>query len=479
MATSDLAPAPATTERRKAPAKPDPETLAEINANIESLKAKHAAAQAKINGTDNIKGSFDGRRKELRSQLDELNKEKNELQEKRAKILDALKAGQASLKKKGEEVRSSKDRLGYKSVEEVDKAVADLEKQLQTGASSLLEEKRIVAEISNLKKAKKILEGFSAQGASVEGDKAKLDDLRAQLNAIDPQRTAVREKIDAVRAQLTELDGERKEKVGNFTELVNERKAVKAELDAEFDKLRSHRSTFKQQKDEWYAFQNEERNRKREAYKQQRAAELEHRLTERAQREKEAAEIPAYTDEINECNALIKLLGGDSKSGEKVEAKVDGLNIRKVDSALPEGAVALGRKAEREEDVFMMMGGGKKGKKGRKTADSSSTPSTPPTKPFKLDFETISQFMKLKIEIPVSAADVPAAIKALEEKKAWFEENSAEQTRKNKEAAEAKIAALKARAEKGESLDGEEAEVKVDGEGEGEKKEGEDARIDA
>ncbi|KAJ3046906.1 hypothetical protein HK097_000407 [Rhizophlyctis rosea] len=469
MATSDLAPTtPAVTDRRKAPVKPDQEAydkeLATINANIEALKVKHTAAQGKINGTDNIKGSFDSRRKELREKLDELNKERNELQERRGKILDQLKTGQAGLKKKGDEVRNSKDRLGYKSAEEVDKAINDLEHQLQLGQAKLIEEKRIVAEISNLKKAKKILEGFSSSQSSTESEKAKLDDLRSQLNAIDPQRNAVREKIDAVRAQLNELDGERKEQMGSFTDLVNERKAVKASLDAEFDKLRTLRTDFKKQKDEWYQWQNEERNRKRDQYKAQRQAEIEAKLTAQAQREREAAEVPAYSDEINEVNALIKYLKG--WSGEKEEVKEGGVkanaNIRQVDNSLPEGAVALGKKSDREEESFLMLGGGKKGRKGPKRTESLA-PAAGKPKAFKLDFETISQFMKLKIDIPVSAADVPTTVSALEEKKKWFEDNQKEQTKKNVEAAEKKIEELKAKAAAGDAaLDAKAEEEKVE-----------------
>ncbi|KAJ3281939.1 hypothetical protein HK104_011184 [Borealophlyctis nickersoniae] len=449
MTTPETVPSPAV-ERRKAPPRPDQEayekSLAEINAQIEILKAKQAEAQSKINGTDNIKGSFDGRRKELRAQLDELMKERNELNDQRTKISDKMTAIQSTLKKRGDEVRNSKDRLGYKSVEEVDQQINALEKQLQTGQAKLIEEKRMVAEISNLRKAKKVIEGFSAQQSSVQDERAKLDELRAQLNALHPQRNAVREKLDAVRAQLNELDNERKSQMGSFNELVNERKSVKAELDAEFDKLRTLRTEFKKQKDEYYAWQQEERKRKQEQYKARKQEEYEMRLTAAAEREREAAEVPAYTDEINECAALIKFLQSDSKTATTSTATSTPAAARSVDNGLPDGAVLLKKKSDREDD-YMVMGGKKGGKKGRKQGGAGEEKA----KPFKLDLETISQFIKLKVEIPTSAADVPKAVEALEAKKKWFEERQEEQTVKNKAAAEAKIAALKARAAQGEN----------------------------
>ncbi|RKO91304.1 hypothetical protein BDK51DRAFT_45839 [Blyttiomyces helicus] len=134
MPSKDPAPAPVAAapaspaaDRKKAPTKPDQEAfekeLAEINANIEVLKVKLSESQSKINGISNINETFSGPRKELRDQLDVLNKKRNELQDQRSKLLEQIKTIQASLKKKSDEVRNSKASLGYKTVEEIDAQV--------------------------------------------------------------------------------------------------------------------------------------------------------------------------------------------------------------------------------------------------------------------------------------------------------------------------------------------------------------------
>jgi hypothetical protein len=115
-------------------------------------------------------------------------------------------------------------------------------------------------------------------------------------------------------------------------------------------------------------------------------------------------------------------------------------NIRKVDNALPEGAVALKKKDDDEN--FMVLGKGSK--KGKKAA---STPAPPTIKSLKIDLATMALFDKLSISIPVNVSDVEECIKSIESKKAEFQSNQEKQTEINKAKAEAKIAAIKAKAE--------------------------------
>ncbi|KAJ3184169.1 hypothetical protein HDU87_005015 [Geranomyces variabilis] len=432
-APTAAAPPAAAGKGRKAPARPEQATyekeLATIDANINKLKERLAAAQNKFNGTDNVKDAFSGRRQELRTQLDAVAAERKECSDKRSKLFDQMKALQASLKKTNDDTKSSKDRLGYKSVEEVDAKIVALERQQQSGEASLQEEKRIVAEISNLKKAKKILEGLTGQQASIEDEKKELADVRAQLAANDPERDAIREKFDALKAELSALDDERKEKQGSLNDLWNDRRAIKAELDEEYSKMRAHKAEHKRQNDEWYNWQREESQRKKAEYAARLREDKDARLAVQAEKELEAAAIPAYTDEINQCTNLIRFLESFS-TAERVEAKPVASSAALV---LPEGAVVMKKK---DDEDFMVLGN-KKGKKGGKRAQPSAT------KPFKLDFDMIDQFVKLKFDLPTSAADIAPSVAKIQEKKQWYIDHQAEATAKAKAAAEKKIAALR------------------------------------
>jgi len=62
-------------------------------------------------------------------------------------------------------------------------------------------------------------------------------------------------------------------------------------------------------------------------------------------------------------------------------------------------------------------------------------------------------FWKLKVEVPSSNEEIKEAIKTLEAKRDEYQKNSAEQTRKNKEEAERKIAEQRKKLENGEDIE--------------------------
>lgn len=166
--------------------------------------------------------------------------------------------------------------------------------------------------------------------------------------------------------------------------------------------------------------------------------------------EREAAEIPAFTDEINMCNNLIKYFSGISGTSTGNDKSV----TEKAEIAPVDGMVPLKKKDDREEGLieltrdFMVMGG----KKNKKSKQAVAAP-----KALKLDFELIDQLSKLKLEIPTSVAQLGDVIQKIEGKMNDFKKNQAAQTEINKRKAEEKIAAIAAKAE-AEAAEGEEQE---------------------
>ncbi|KAJ3200518.1 hypothetical protein HK099_002615 [Clydaea vesicula] len=433
--------------------KPDEEAYkiatAECEKNINLLKEKLVAAQAKVTGgsSGNSKNEYEAKRAELKASFDKLFNEKKALENERSKVFDQIKKIKADIKKRGEEVKSSKDKLGVKSVKDVDVQVATLEAQLAGGKLNLSDEKKIVQEISSLKKARKVLDGFSAQESTFENDKKNLDELHAKLKVFDEKRKELNSLIDASRSEKNEFESNLKEKIGSLSSLYEARDEAKKNLDAEYTKVKKLRSDFKVAKDEFYQHLKAERERKNEAYQIEKQQIRDRKLTEEAEREREEAEIPAYTEEINQCETLIKhfnqYIAGSNDANGQTQAAAVNANIRKVDDSLPEGAAVLVKNKDREED-FMVMGG-KKNKKNRKHEQIKEN-NTPVTKVLKLDLLLIDQLAKLKIEIPSSIKDVESTLKSLEEKKKFFKENQASKTLENKKKAEEKISLLKERA---------------------------------
>lgn len=127
----------------------------------------------------------------------------------------------------GDALKNSKDKLPFKTLKELDDHVKALESQLGSGRiTQLSEEKRIVAEISSLKKHRKTLDGLGSQQSSVSADRVGLDTLRAQLTELDPLRTQLNKDLDAAKAELNAFESARKEAVGGMTDLFTKRNKV-------------------------------------------------------------------------------------------------------------------------------------------------------------------------------------------------------------------------------------------------------------
>ncbi|KAI8612315.1 hypothetical protein BC830DRAFT_1137389 [Chytriomyces sp. MP71] len=451
------------------PARPKKEEhfaeLDAIKAKIETLQKKMSALQATINGTDNIKGTYDSKIKELREKLDVLAKERKQVNDDRNKHMDRIKALSAGIKKKNDDAKSAKD--SAKTVTDIDAKINNMESQISSGNLTMNEEKRLVTEISSLKKQRKTLESAPAGSAAstVEADKAEIDALKAQLDLLKPRKDDINAQYDVVKADLTTQDGGKKKDLDSFNGLLTQKKALKAEIDGLYESQRTLREDFKRRNDEWFAATKAEREKRDQEYKDARKAEQAERLKMAAAQKLEDAEIPAFTEEIANCNTLIAFLSQYSATAVKAAVSASAetasafaaTNIRKVDDALPQGAVALKKKDDREEDFFM--GGGKKGKGAKKS--NGTTPSTLAVKAFKVDLASLDMFSKLQLDIPTSAADVDASIAAIEAKKVQFLDEQAAQTLKNKEAAQAEVERLQKLAE--ESGDFESAAAELEG----------------
>lgn len=68
----------------------------------------------------------------------------------------------------------------------------------------LVDEKKALAEISSLRKSRRTVEAFSAQQDAIDADKAKVEDVRKELD--DPEHKALNDKFDALRKELDEIN---------------------------------------------------------------------------------------------------------------------------------------------------------------------------------------------------------------------------------------------------------------------------------
>lgn len=99
----------------------------------------------------------------------------------------------------------------------------NLEKNVDSGRLTLVDEKRALAEISTLKKTRKTVESFAAQQATIDAEKAKIDEVRTALD--DPEAKSISDKFNAARAELDKINKEHDEASKGRDALFEERNA--------------------------------------------------------------------------------------------------------------------------------------------------------------------------------------------------------------------------------------------------------------
>ncbi|KDR83734.1 hypothetical protein GALMADRAFT_133150 [Galerina marginata CBS 339.88] len=441
--------------------KPDKKTYdteqARIKFEIDGLQVKLSAVRDKISLATKS-GPGNDRRTTLRAELDGLRDKQSSNKNSRGKSMDQIKAIQDGIQKKLPKIKdlqAAKSKIPFKNVAEVDAHIKNLEKQVESGNMKLADEKRALQEISSTKRNRKLVEGFQAEQESIEADRQKIEELRKELD--DPASKAISERYDAIKAELDELKKESDEAYAGRSKLFEERDNIQSQLKTLFEEKRESVQNYREANDRYWNKMNEDRARRAEKARAQRAAEEAQKKKDIAERLLEEAQAPAFQAQIEDCQTLIDYFSGKStgnvayKSTAALPAKtavagVPELDIRKVEEA-PEGLVARKKKGEEDNTYFVAKGKGKNNKKNAKANGNTPTeetpsPATPSSASLNVPLPTLSALLSLSIPPPVSSTDVPRIIEDLNTKKTWFEANQARVTAENITKATAEIQRL-------------------------------------
>ncbi|KII95179.1 hypothetical protein PLICRDRAFT_34016 [Plicaturopsis crispa FD-325 SS-3] len=424
-----------------------------IKAEIDGLQVKLSAVREKINLATKS-GTGNDRRAVLRAELDSIRGQQSNNKNSRGKVIEQLKSLQDGIQKKVKDLQAAKAKTPFKTVAEVDNHIKHLEKQVESGNMKLVDEKRALQEISQTKRSRRNVEAFQADQEAIEADRRAADELRKELD--DPESKAVSERYDAIKAELDELKKEGDIAYAGRSKLFEERDGLQAQLNTLYNKKRESAQTFREANDRFYTKLNEDRARRAERARAQRAAEEAEKKLEVAERLREEAAAPAYQAFIEDCQTLIdyflgKNSGNNAYASAPLSTKtqvagVPELELRKVEDA-PEGGVVIRKKKGEEQDAYFVGGGKKKGKSGKKggAADAPKPESNGAAASggqLNVPLPTLSALLTLSIPPPTSSADVPRVVEDLKTKKAWYEANQARVTAENVAKAEAEIKRL-------------------------------------
>ncbi|KAH9038844.1 hypothetical protein EDB84DRAFT_1415906 [Lactarius hengduanensis] len=429
-----------------------------IRAEIDTVQGNLNSVKDKISLVTKG-GSGNERRTTLRAELDELRSQQSGNKTSRGRIFDQMKTLQEGIQKKVKDLQTARGKTQFRTVEEVETHIRNLEKQVDSGSMKLADEKRALQEISQTKRIRRTVESFQADSDAIDADRAAVDELKKQLD--DPEAKAISERYEAIKAELDEIKKEEDELYANRSKLFDERTALQEQIDALLRERRESSAQFREANDQFYTKLNEDRARRAERARAQREAEEEEKRKARALQLREEASQPAFQVQIEDCQTLIDHFSGKPTTAVVSTAKLaeytgPKLEIRQVEAA-PDNFVPRKKKGEDEEAYFVGGGKGKgKGKKGGPKADgASNTEATPPpssSSNVSVPFATLSALLSLSIPPPSSQADVPRVVEDLKTKKAWFEANQARVTSEAIAKAEAEIERL-TKGKKGDSLD--------------------------
>ena len=414
------------------PTKPDE---AKYKADLAEAEKKHAAAQkkfqdirAKIDGTKPGKsGTGNDRYKELLDELKEIRAKQAEGKTARGAQQDKLAVVQDQEKKILAQLKDAQTRIGYKNAEEIDRKIKQLDDEVATGRMAIVDEKKNLAQISQLRKTKK---GFP----EIDSLQKQLDSKRAEIKELkgissNPENKALSARYDVIQSELNDIKASREEVSKNMDSKRAERDAAHATQQETFLAIRTIKDNYYNQLRAFQTYDREQRDKRFEAARKEKQAFLLEKREKLLAEKLEEAREPAFLDEIRTAEGLIVYFDPSSapKAVESGPGEFAASAQRSVNEDGFKGMKVVSKKEE--EDFFPAAGGKKKGKKGGKKA-AGGEDSAPAAGKLNMNVGVIEQLGKLNIDPPSTQTDVPSVVEKLKSKLEQWQKDQKSQTDK-------------------------------------------------
>lgn len=449
---------------------------AKLQACFDRLNSARAFYDERQRIRDDGKPAYEAARK----LFNELNEECRVLFEERKDIVAKLKdlkdaeiaARSASTPGSSDMVGAGKDGVealkGLRTIEELEDRIRELEYGLETASYSILEEKKIVAQISFLNhKGREFITGrdkvYKDERAAKEQRIATRKELEEARKSQDARIDAAKAKLDKQKKAVDDVRAEQEAKIRKLQETTSEidRDAERKKIGEIKAVIRKLRDDYQAELDKWYLNERihieQQRIAKRKKYE---AAQAEREARRKAW-EAEQAQYPEpdpYQEQKDMCSGLTVYL--QTLLGETVDKPTVNLGPEKASVSLKATSTtreitakgkAIGKSTTATDggfenlafsDFVKKSGGKTKGRRGRRSvAPSTDTPTEGadmPLKPHSIDY--IAAFTELDIKPPNKISEVRAALEAVKAKKAYYDSKP-----KPTEEEKAKMAASRAK----------------------------------
>jgi chromosome segregation ATPase len=365
------------------------------------------------------------RRGELLAQLKEIQAQQGTGKAGRSQTFEKIKRAEEQLKELIAGQKVARSRVSHKNVAEVDAEIASLDKQIETGLMKMVDEKKALAQISNLRKQRKNFGGFDETQKAIDSKKTELKQLRDTLD--DPESKALSEKYNKIQGELDVTKAEQDEAYKSINSLHTERKKLQEQQQEKWDAKQKL-------KDDYYHAKRAVDNyeyKARQAIRERKKAEQENYVKEkkrtRAQEMLADASEKAYLDEIRTAETVLRFLDpkyqGTEKAPLQAPSKFSAQASRTIDDAGIKGMKVV----RKEEEDYFAGSGGKKGKKGKKN-NAAATPESPAVGKYNCPPQVMTDCATMGIDPPMSAADIPSVTEKVRAKLDFYKSDQQAQT---------------------------------------------------
>ncbi|KAF2402506.1 hypothetical protein EJ06DRAFT_507404 [Trichodelitschia bisporula] len=425
-------PPPTDSKKPKAtPVKPEKPDEEQYKADVEKAERAHAKSMDTLNAIKaklslaqphNKDSPTAKRQAELQSKLSEIRKRQSGFKNTRQETMEKVKKLDEQLKSRIAEHKALRSKIPFKSVEEVDQEIDRLERQVASGTMKIVDEKKMLAEISSLNRLKKSFPALDNSQKGIDETKQRISELKKSLD--DPEQKALSEEAAGLQSELAQIRKEQDEVFKNLNSLRDERTKAQAEQQETFQALRAVKDAYFQQKRAFRDYEQKAFQQRKERQRAEREAFEANKRKEVAERKLEEASSPAYLDEILTTEGLIRYFDPSALPAKEITAtsKFAATAQRTIDDSGLKGT----RLAKKEDEDYFAPTGGKK-KKGKKGGASAAASETK----FNLSIGVIEELAKVKVNAPASQADVPGVVKQLQEKLEFWKEDQDRKTKEN------------------------------------------------
>jgi len=301
------------------------EKMKTIQDAISDLQKQQSELTKKIQERSGGKEEFYQKKAELRALLDEYSEKMDSLKAQKDEIHKAVGSKKQEAGEMKQQLVKMKKSIGYTSEGEIDKRIADIQFKMWTDTIPLREEKKLLAEIQELKRNR----GKVGKVAEMESSLEDFDtgtSMREKIKVINEELSKWYDAKKKVQEKIQELTQSRQEKTGDIKDIIDERDALNAKVQEKIKERNAARDEFNAAMKEFHSYLQEVRAVRQEKFveeRKKRQAEQDmfrrHREADKLDEQPHVSEMTLVEQTILFCKSLLQ-----TKDVEKKEEKKGG-----------------------------------------------------------------------------------------------------------------------------------------------------------